>query len=170
MSAPAMHHLPSSPRARKARPQPHTVRCHFRVMPWDVGVANLKSDRYFAIADLAQVDFAIRAGLMRAFFREGVRWVNLAQSARFDRPLRLFQRFTVETKVVCTDEKHAYFAHHFTTAAHAHAEVFVNAKFKMAGVRSLRANCSALNPRRNRRRSSRSMARVHRPETRACAP
>ncbi|HEX2546433.1 MAG TPA: acyl-CoA thioesterase [Ramlibacter sp.] len=106
------------------------VDCGFRVMPWDVGIATFKSDRYFTVADLAQVDFAIRTGLVGPFLRSGIRWVSLAESARFERPLRLFQRYTVTTRVVCADDKHAYFSHRFTSARGTHAEVLVKMKFK----------------------------------------
>lgn len=100
-------------------------------MPWDVGIATLKSDRYFAVADLAQVDYGIRVGLAGPFLKRGVRWINLAQCARFERPLRLFQRYTVTTAVVCGDDKHAYFLHRFTSPKGMHAEVLVKAKFKI---------------------------------------
>lgn len=60
-----------------------------------------------------------------------MRWVNLAQSARFERPLRLFVRYTVTTSIVCIDAKHAYFSHRFASARGMHAEVLVKAKFKV---------------------------------------
>jgi acyl-CoA thioesterase FadM len=112
------------------QPPDAAVACRFRVMPWDVGVAAFKSDRYFTLADAAQFDFAIRVGLLRPMFREGVRWINLAQAGRFERPLRLFQSFDVLTRVVCVDDKHAYFSHRFETPGQVHAEVLVKAKFK----------------------------------------
>lgn len=114
------------------RATPHdAVERRFRVMPWDVGIATFKSDRYFALADLAQADFGVRTGLFGTFVRQRMRWVNLAQSARFVRPLRLLQPFTVTTRVVGTDGKHAYFSHRFTSAQGEHAEVLVKMKFKI---------------------------------------
>jgi acyl-CoA thioesterase FadM len=107
-----------------------TVSCRFRVMPWDVGVATFKSDRYFTVAETAQFDFSIRVGLLRPALREGVRWISLAQAGRFARPLRLFQAFSVVTRVVCVDEKHAYFSHRFESPGQVHAELLVKAKFK----------------------------------------
>lgn len=111
-------------------PPDAAVSCRFRVMPWDVGVATFKSDRYFTVADAAQFDFAIRAGLLRHALREGVRWINLAQACHFERPLRLFQPFDVITTVACVDERHGYFSHRFETPGHLHAEVLVKVKFK----------------------------------------
>ena len=126
------------------------LECRFRVLPWEVGIATFKSDRYFTVADLAQMDFGVRVGLASAFVRRGIRWVNLAQSARFERPLRLFQAYTVETTVVCTDQKHAYFSHRFTSAQGTHAEVLVKAKFKRGSItvdpRELLGEQSAVKP------------------------
>ena len=119
--------------APRAHPLDEVER-RFRVMPWDVGIATFKSDRYFAVADLAQADYGVRTGLFGAFLKRRIRWVNLAQSARFSRPLRLFERFTVTTALVCTDGKHAYFSHRFTSPRGEHAEVLVKAKFKIGSL------------------------------------
>lgn len=115
-----------------ARNQPlcDALACQFRVTPWDVGISTLKSDRYFSIAEAAQVDFMIRAGLLGYFWRENIRWVNVAQASRFLRPLRLFQGFTVLTRISCVDERHAYLSHTFMAGGQVHAEVFVKVKFK----------------------------------------
>jgi acyl-CoA thioesterase FadM len=115
--------------ARRQAPDA-AVACRFRVMPWDVGIATFKSDRYFTVADAAQFDFAIRTGLLRPLLGEGVRWINLAQACRFQRPLRLFQSYAVLTRVVCVDARHAYLSHRFESAGQVHAEVLVKLKFK----------------------------------------
>lgn len=106
------------------------VECPFRVMPWDVGIRILKSDRYFAVAEAAQVDLVIRAGLLRRMLREGVHWANIAQSARFRIPLRLMQRYTVVTRIEAADTRHVYLSHRFVSSHGEHAEVHVKAKFK----------------------------------------
>lgn len=116
------------------RPPDAAIACRFRVMPWDVGIATLKSDRYFSVADAAQFDFAIRTGLLRPLLGEGVRWINLAQACRFQRPLRLFQAYSVVTRVACVDKRHAYFSHGFQLAGQVHAEVLVKVKFKSGRV------------------------------------
>jgi acyl-CoA thioesterase FadM len=114
-------------------PQDALVR-RFRVMPWDVGISVFRSDRYFAVAEAAQFDFLVRTRLMLPMLRAGVHWVNLAQSSRLQRPLRLLQAFDVHTRVACMDERHAYFAHEFRTAAGPHARVLVKAKLKRGSI------------------------------------
>lgn len=107
------------------------VSCQFRVMPWDVGISTLKSDRYFAVAEAAQFDFIIRGGLLGDFWREDIRWVNVSQACRFVRPLRLFQAYTVLTRILCVDARHTYLAHTFESGGQVHAELFVKVKFKI---------------------------------------
>jgi len=102
----------------------------FKVLPWDVGIATFKSDRYFTVADAAQFDFAIRVGLLRPLLHDGVRWVTVAQSCSFLRPLRLFQAFSVRTRVVSIDTRHAYIEHTFESAGQVHAELLVKMKLK----------------------------------------
>ncbi len=99
-------------------------------MPWDVGIATFKSDRYFTVADVAQFDFAIRCGLLGPFLGEGVRWISLAQACSFKRPLRLLQPYSVRTQVVCVDGRHAYISHSFESAGQVNARVLVKMKFK----------------------------------------
>lgn len=106
------------------------VRAAFRVMPTDVGLSTFKSDRYFAVAESAQLDFLVRTRCLRPLLARGVSWVNLAQTCRFAQPLKLLQRFEVITQVVCVDDKHAYFSHRFESPRGLHAEVLVKAKFK----------------------------------------
>lgn len=104
--------------------------CRFRVLPWDVGVRTFKTDRYLAVVEAAQTDFIIRAGLLRRFLREGLGWVNVTQSARFDRPLRLFESYHVTTRIECIDDKHAYASFAFSSPGGLNALVLLKTKFK----------------------------------------
>ena len=111
-------------------PASGTFECRFRVMPWEVGTRILNSERYYAVAEAAQVDLVMRTGLMFRMVREGVHWANVAQVARFRAPLKLLQSFTVVTQIECADTKHAYLAHRFVSPEGEHALVGVKAKFK----------------------------------------
>jgi acyl-CoA thioesterase FadM len=124
--------LTSSLRPRVACDQP--LACAFRVMPWDVGISTFKSDSYFAVAESAQADFLVRTGLFGPMLAGRMRWVNLGQAARMERPLRLFQRFEVTTQVLCVDDRHAYFSHRFGSRAGHHAQVLVKVKFKQGRI------------------------------------
>lgn len=120
----------AKPRAVPGSP----VECRLRVMPWEVGVTTFRSDRYFAAAETAQFDFVARAGLLARLWRDHVAWINLEQSARFERPLKLLQAYTVTTRVEPPDGRIACFSHRFTSDKGVHAEVRVRAKFKSGRV------------------------------------
>ncbi|MBI2771086.1 MAG: thioesterase family protein [Burkholderiales bacterium] len=111
--------------------QPHGVAtAWFRVTPLDTGLLTLKSDKYFQLAESAQVDFLIKAGLAGRMRAERCSFVNAAQMVRFARPVRLFSRVRVDTRVLYADGKCAWFSHAFSVAGVACAEVLVKMKFK----------------------------------------
>jgi acyl-CoA thioesterase FadM len=114
---------------RSVEPQSRTV-VHFRVTPFDTGIATLKSDRYLQMAESAQLDYVIRTGLLRVMLRRRYSFVNAAQMVRFARPVRLLDRVAVASQVIHADGRCAYFQHVFTVGSLLCAEVFVKMKFK----------------------------------------
>ncbi len=114
---------------------PHTpLAAWFFITPFDTGIATLKSDTYFQLAESAQVDYMVRTGLVRSVSAQGLRFVNAAQMVRFAKPIRLFSRVQVQTRIVYTDSKCAWFSHTFVVRQIAHAEVVVKMKFKSGPV------------------------------------
>jgi acyl-CoA thioesterase FadM len=111
-----------------------TTVSHFRVMPWDVGVRMLKSDRYLLLAEASQIDYIVKSGLWRRQMREGLSFVNAAQMVRFSRPIGLFQPVRVETTIVFADQRFAYFSHALFVGEVRHGEVLVKMKFKRGAI------------------------------------
>lgn len=111
-----------------------TTVCSFRVMPWDVGVRVLKSDRYLLLAEAAQVDYMVKSGLWRRQMREGLSFVNAAQMVWFSRPIGLFQHVRMETTIVFADQRFAYFSHTLSVGEVRHGEVVVKMKFKRRAI------------------------------------
>lgn len=116
-----------------ADPQSRTL-VHFRVTPFDTGIATLKSDRYLQMAESAQLDYVIRTGLLRVMLRQRYSFVNASQLVRFARPVRLFDRVAVTSQVVYADARCAYFHHVFSVGTAVHADVFVKMKFKQGAL------------------------------------
>lgn len=102
----------------------------FLVTPLDTGIATFKSDRYLQLAECAQLDWLIRTGTLGKVLRQRCSFVNASQLVTFEKPLRLFQRATIETRVLHEDGRYAWFSHVFTTGGARHAEVLVKMKFK----------------------------------------
>ncbi len=102
----------------------------FRVTPFDTGFMTLKSDQYFQLAESAQFDFLIKTPLLSQMLGGGLSFVNAAQMARFMRPVRLFNRVRVETRIAWADARHAWFVHSFSVGGQPSAEIVVKMKFK----------------------------------------
>ena len=110
------------------------ITSHFWVTPFDSGTRVLKSDRYLQFAESAQLDFLIKTKLMGKLLRSGIAFVNASQLVKFMRPIGLFERVRVETKVLCTDEKCAYFSHALFVDDRQCGEVLVKMKFKKGSI------------------------------------
>ncbi|HXI20969.1 MAG TPA: acyl-CoA thioesterase [Gemmatimonadales bacterium] len=86
----------------------------FTVLPHDLDFnLHLNNARYLSFMDLGRVDLLNRLGLLRLAFRG--RWMPAlgAMSIRYYRPLFLFNRVTVTTRVAAWDEKWFYLEQRF---------------------------------------------------------
>jgi acyl-CoA thioesterase FadM len=102
----------------------------FWVTPFDAGLRVLKSDKYLQLAETAQIDYLMKVGRLFSVLRSGTSFVNLAQLVRFSRPVPIFSRVRVETRLIYADDKSAYFSHAVHCAGGQAAEVLVKMKFK----------------------------------------
>ena len=104
--------------------------CTFWVTPFDVGISILKSDRYLQLAESAQLDFAVRSGLLGRMWRSRCAMVNSEQQIQFTQPIKLFDKVCVKTTIVFADPKFVHFQHVYTVRGLTCASVAVKAKFK----------------------------------------
>ncbi len=84
-----------------------TVR--FRCWPNDLDTnLHMNNGRYMTLLDLGRLDLLVRTGAARHAFRN--RWypVLAAGQFRYRKPLNLFQRFEIRTRIVSWDEKWIY--------------------------------------------------------------
>ena len=103
---------------------------HFLITPLDCGVSTLKSDKYFQLAESAQLDFLVRTKLFGQLVSGGVSFVNSSQLVKFMKPVRLFNRIRVDTRIVFIDGKNVIFSHSVFSGAGKCSEVLVKMKFK----------------------------------------
>jgi acyl-CoA thioesterase FadM len=76
----------------------------FRVWPHDLDLSfHLNNGRYLTLMDLGRLDTMVRSGLWREVLRH--KWTPIASAItiRFQRELRPFQKFRLETKLSCWD-------------------------------------------------------------------
>jgi len=85
----------------------------FVVMPWDCVLKFVGNDRYHAFMDIGRIDLIIRIGWWKIIWRH--QWEPFVRTAdiRYRYPLRMFQRFTLRTRIIYWDEYHLWMEHSF---------------------------------------------------------
>ncbi len=97
---------------------------HSRVMPNDLDLnRHVNHGRVFTFADLGRMDWFTRTGCLRAALKHG--WLPIVADAtgRFIKQLTVFERFTVESRMLGWGEKWAFMEHRI-----------LNGKGELAGI------------------------------------
>lgn len=87
-------------------------RLSFRVWPHDLDTSlHMNNGRYWTLMDHGRADIMIRSGLWRPILKHG--WVPVVNAGqiRFRREMRLFQPFTLETRILTWSEGHVVMEH-----------------------------------------------------------
>ena len=101
-----------------------------RVLPNDLDAnLHLNNGRYLTLMDLGRVDLLIRLGVVREMRRR--RWGGVVASAtvRFRRPLNLWDRFALHTRLLCWDDRWFYMEHRLARKGEVAAVAIVKARF-----------------------------------------
>jgi len=102
----------------KLDPVRDVSRLTFRVWPHDLDTSlHMNNGRYWTLMDLGRTDIMIRSGLWRPILKKG--WVPVvsAGQVRFRREMRLFQPFTLETRILTWSEGHVVIEHRLISKA-----------------------------------------------------
>lgn len=83
------------------------------VLPNDIDISRITTDRYVALMELGRMEFAFQLGLLGTMIRKN--WVPLTTfcTIRFRHPLKVFQKYQLRTRVACWDDHTFYFQHDF---------------------------------------------------------
>jgi acyl-CoA thioesterase FadM len=82
-----------------------------RVWPSEIDVRRLNHSLFTFYGEAARLDFMIRCRLIGWMWEEKAYTVIASVSVRYLKPVRLLQKLTVRTQLICWDEKWMY-AHH----------------------------------------------------------
>ena len=105
-------------------------RTRFRVSPFDIDVlGHVNNGVYLTMLDAARVDMLLRSGAFSRLRAKGLYAVVAAQTIRYRRSLRLFERFEVESRVVGWDEQAFLVEHAFLRRDEVVAEAVVRIRF-----------------------------------------
>lgn len=101
-----------------------------RVYPNDLDLnGHVNNGVYLTYADLGRFDLLLRSGNFRKIFKRGWYPVVVAETVRFHKSLKLFQRFTIETVVIGWDEKNILLQQRFECGGDLVALAVINARF-----------------------------------------
>jgi acyl-CoA thioesterase FadM len=102
----------------------------FRCWPADLDtLLHMNNSRYLAVMDLARVDYIRRCGLWSKLQARGQYPIVEAQTIRYRKSIRLWQRFAIVTKIIGWDEKSFYVTQTFVRGGEVIAEAVVKGRF-----------------------------------------
>ena len=84
-----------------------------RVLPNDVDITKITSDRYTALMELGRIDYTFRTGLGNVMIKN--KWMPVAtfNTIRFRYPLKIFQKYQLKTKIIWWDDTTLYWEQTF---------------------------------------------------------
>ncbi len=106
----------------------------FRVMPTDLDVLmHMNNGKYLSLLDIARFEWIARAGLLQTMRQRGWYTVVGSQAITYRKSLQLFQKFTVETKLLGVDERACYIEQRFVRNGEIYARAYVAGRFLKRG-------------------------------------
>ncbi|WP_394940248.1 acyl-CoA thioesterase [Psychromicrobium sp. YIM B11713] len=81
-----------------------------RAWPADIDLyGHVNNGRYFSLMDLGRVDLMIRSGIWKKLQQKGWRPVMSAETISFRKSLKMWQRYTMESRLIGFDDRAMYF-------------------------------------------------------------
>ena len=97
-----------------------------RVLPTDIDIAmHVNNGMYLSLMDLGRFDLMARSGLWKTMRRRGWTPVVGNETISFRKSLQLWQRYSIETRILGFDEKSVYFQHRMVVDGEVYAEAHV---------------------------------------------
>jgi acyl-CoA thioesterase FadM len=105
-------------------------RITMRVMPNDLDLLrHVNNGIYLSLMDLGRMDLMIRTGKWQELGRRGWYPVAASVTVTYRRSLRLWERYTLETKVIGFDEKAMYVEQRFVRDNEVYVNAIMRARF-----------------------------------------
>ncbi|PFG29451.1 acyl-CoA thioesterase [Paramicrobacterium agarici] len=116
---------------RRGPADPYAVsRLTLRVLPTDLDVLkHVNNGVYFSLFDLGRFDLLMRSGMWNTFTERGWYPVVASETITFRKSLTLWQRFTVETRILGFDDKSFYLEHRAVVDGEMYTQAFIRARF-----------------------------------------
>lgn len=102
----------------------------FRVLPTDLDILrHMNNGVYLSIFDIGRFDLLARNGVWRIFRRNGWYPVVGSETITFRKSLTLWQRFTVESRILGFDEKAVYVEQRAVVNGEIYAQAYIRGRF-----------------------------------------
>ena len=113
-------------RRRSARDIWDTYSLPMRVHLGEIDIfMHLNNGKYLSIMDMGRLDMMMRSGAWQAMRDRGWSGVVSAETVSFRKSLKLWQRYTLETKVCGIDERTVFFEHRMVVDGEIFARAYV---------------------------------------------
>ncbi|GAA1859156.1 acyl-CoA thioesterase [Microbacterium koreense] len=111
--------------------EPTTVgKVTVRTLPTDIDLlGHMNNGRYGSLFDLGRFDLLIRTGLWDLAAKHGWYAVVASETITFRKSLNLWQRFTIESRLLGHDDKSTYLMHRAVVDGELYTEMIVRARF-----------------------------------------
>ncbi|AJT42072.1 acyl-CoA thioesterase [Psychromicrobium lacuslunae] len=97
-----------------------------RAWPTDIDIAgHINNGMYFSLMDLGRFDLMIRSGMWQKVRDRGWTPVMSAETISFRKSLKLWQRYTMESRVIGFDERAMYFEQCMVVDGEIYARAFM---------------------------------------------
>ncbi|MGO4452740.1 acyl-CoA thioesterase [Arthrobacter sp. RAF14] len=97
-----------------------------RALPTDVDIAvHINNGMYFSLMDLGRFDLMVRAGVWERMRRKGWSPVVSAQTISYRKSVRLWQRYTIESRIIGLDAKAIYFEQRMVADGEIYARAYM---------------------------------------------
>ncbi|TQJ30124.1 thioesterase family protein [Microbacterium sp. SLBN-146] len=109
-------------------------RVRVRTLPTDLDLlGHMNNGRYASLFDLGRFDLLIRTGLWDLLAEQKWYAVVASETITFRKSLELWQRFTVESRLLGHDDRSTYLMHRAVVDGEVYAEMVVRARFLRRG-------------------------------------
>lgn len=106
----------------------------FRVLPTDLDILkHMNNGVYLSILDLGRLDLLSRSGMWAKLTKKGWYPVVVAETISFRKSLTLWQKFTVESRVLGFDDKAVYLEQRCVVDGEIYARAYIRGRFLKRG-------------------------------------
>ncbi|KAB1644226.1 acyl-CoA thioesterase [Gulosibacter chungangensis] len=109
-------------------------RIRYRVLPTDIDfLMHMNNGRYLSYMDLGRVDLTNRTGLTEVLTKRDIYAVVASNTMTYRKSLNLFQAFTIESRLIGTDERSFYIEQRFVVDEEIYARGIVRGRLIRKG-------------------------------------